>query len=86
MIHRGASFDMRGAWRMAVEQADHDIVIRGGTVIDGRGGDPFMADVELRYGRIERVGTVAGRGCEEIDAAGFIGTPGFVDVHTHFDA
>lgn len=71
---------------MAVEQADYDIVIRGGTVLDGSGGDPFVADVGLRDGRIERVGTVLGLGREEIDATGLLVTPGFVDIHTHFDA
>jgi len=71
---------------MAVEQADYDIVIRGGTVLDGSGGDPFVADVGLRDGRIERVGTVLGLGREEIDAIGLLVTPGFVDIHTHFDA
>lgn len=71
---------------MAVDQADYDIVIRGGTILDGRGGEPFVADVALRDGRIERVGTVAGRGHEEINADGLLVTPGFVDIHTHFDA
>ena len=70
---------------MAVEQADYDIVIRGGTVLDGSGGDPFVADVGLRDGRIERVGTVLGLGREEIDATGLLVTPGFVDIHTHYD-
>jgi len=60
---------------MAVEQADYDIVIRGGTVLDGSGGDPFVADVGLRDGRIERVGTVLGLGREEIDATGLSSPP-----------
>lgn len=71
---------------MAPDSAQYDIVIRNGTIVDGSGGEPVMGDVALRDGRIERVGTVAGRGREEIDAKGLLVTPGFVDIHTHFDA
>ncbi|MDB5396266.1 MAG: Amidohydrolase, partial [Rhodospirillales bacterium] len=60
-------------------------IIRGGTVIDGSGGAPFEADVAVSGGRIAAVGAVSGRGTEEIDAKGKIVTPGFVDVHTHYD-
>lgn len=63
-----------------------DLVVRGGTVVDGSGGAPFEADVGVAGGRIVAVGAVAGRGVEEIDARGKIVTPGFVDVHTHYDA
>ena len=63
-----------------------DLVIRGGMVVDGSGGAPFEADVGVAGGRIVAVGDVAGRGVEEIDARGRIVTPGFVDVHTHYDA
>ena len=63
----------------------HDIVIRGGTVCDGSGGAPFAADVALRDGLVVEVGQVAGLGAEEIDARGRIVTPGFVDIHTHYD-
>jgi len=65
--------------------AEFDLVIRGGTVVDGSGGAPFEADVAVKDGRIAVVGKVAGRGAEEIDAKGKIVTPGFVDVHTHYD-
>ena len=65
--------------------ADYDIVIRGGTVVDGTGGEPFVADVAVKDGRIAEVGKVTGKGAEEIDADGRIVTPGFVDVHTHYD-
>ncbi len=65
--------------------ADFDIVIRGGLVVDGSGGAPFDADVAIKNGKIAVVGTVAGRGAEEIDANGRIVTPGFVDIHTHYD-
>jgi dihydroorotase len=62
----------------------HDLVIRGGTVVDGSGGTPFTADVAIDNGRITVVGKVAERGKEEIDAAGKIVAPGFVDLHVHF--
>ena len=63
-----------------------DLVIRGGTVVDGSGGEPFIADVAVANGKIEKVGAVSGRGREEIDATGLVVTPGFVDAHTHYDA
>ncbi|MGD9618851.1 MAG: amidohydrolase family protein [Mycolicibacterium sp.] len=64
---------------------DFDLVIRGGIVVDGLGGDPFPADVAVRDGVIVKVGTVCGTGAREIDAAGLLVTPGFVDLHTHYD-
>ncbi len=63
-----------------------DLVIRGGTVIDGSGGDPFEADVAVDAGKIVAVGKVSAKGIEEIDARGKIVTPGFVDPHSHYDA
>jgi len=63
----------------------HDLVIRGGTLIDGTGAPPREADVAVDGDRITEVGVVRGRGSEEIDAKGRIVTPGFVDVHTHYD-
>ena len=63
----------------------YDIVIRGGTIVDGSGGAPRRGDVAVSDGRIAAVGEVAGRGREEIDARGLIVTPGFVDIHTHYD-
>jgi N-acyl-D-aspartate/D-glutamate deacylase len=63
----------------------HDLVIRGGHVADGQGGEPVAADVGVNGGTITAVGTLAGRGREEIDAAGLLVTPGFVDIHTHYD-
>jgi len=63
----------------------HDLVIRGGTVVDGLGGAPFVADVAVDGDRIVAVGENLGAGREEIDASGKIVTPGFVDVHTHYD-
>lgn len=64
---------------------DFDLVIRGGSVVDGRGGEPFVADVAIANGVIAEVGQVTGSGREEIDARGAFVTPGFVDVHTHYD-
>lgn len=61
-------------------------VIRDGTVVDGSGGAGFAADIALRDGRIAEIGRIAGKGDVEIDAGGAIVTPGFVDVHTHYDA
>ena len=64
----------------------HDLVIRGGTIIDGAGSEPCVGDIAVDGGLIARVGTVPGRGTREIDATGHIVTPGFVDLHTHYDA
>ena len=63
----------------------YDLVIRGGRVIDGSGAPAFDADVAIKDGLIAAVGKVAGKGAEEIDARGHIVTPGFVDIHTHYD-
>ena len=62
-----------------------DLVIRGGTVVDGTGGPARDADVGIRGGRIAAVGPIPERGREEIDARGKLVTPGFVDIHTHYD-
>ncbi len=62
-----------------------DLVVRGGTVVDGTGGQPFEADVGVKDGRIAAIGRIQGAGAEEIDARGQLVTPGFVDVHTHYD-
>ena len=63
----------------------HDIVIRGGTIVDGTGKAPFTGDVAIAGGRIAAVGGKQGPGKREIDAAGLMVTPGWVDVHTHYD-
>lgn len=64
----------------------HDVVIRGGQVVDGTGAGPRAADVAIDGDRVVAVGTVEDRGRRELDAGGRYVTPGFVDVHTHLDA
>ena len=63
----------------------YDLVIRNGTIVDGLGGDPYPGDVAVSDGVIVAVGTVDGTGTREIDATGLLVTPGFVDLHTHYD-
>src|SRR5437764_12844425 len=62
-----------------------DLVIRGGNIADGKGGNLYEADVAITSGRITEVGKGLGKGKEEIDAKGRLVAPGFVDVHTHYD-
>ena len=64
----------------------HDLVIRGGNVVDGTGSEPFAGDVAVDGVTISKVGDVKDAGHREIDAEGHVVTPGFVDLHTHFDA
>ncbi len=68
-----------------VRRTAFDLVIRNGTVIDGLGGQPYVGDVGVRDGVIAAVGDVDGAGDREIDATGLLVTPGFVDLHTHYD-
>ena len=63
----------------------HDLVIRGGTVVDGSGAPRFAGDIAIDNGRITQVGGTAGAAHRVIDAAGALVTPGWVDVHTHYD-
>ena len=65
--------------------SEFDLVIRNGTVLDGRGAQPTSADVAISADKIVAVGKFEGRGKEEIDATGLLVTPGFVDIHTHYD-
>ncbi|MEL0090202.1 MAG: amidohydrolase family protein [Rhodospirillales bacterium] len=64
----------------------YDLIIRNGSVIDGTGSQPFAADVAIKDGIIVAVGNVDGNSDREIDAKGKLVTPGFVDIHTHYDA
>lgn len=79
---RSDGLSQNGEGRMTEQ---YDLVIRGGTVVDGLGSPTFTADVAIADGRIAAVGKVDGNGREEIDAAGLLVTPGFVDIHTHYD-
>ena len=63
----------------------HQLVIRGGTVVDGQGGAPFTADVAITDGIVTEIGRVNGKGGREVDASGAVVAPGFVDIHTHYD-
>jgi N-acyl-D-amino-acid deacylase len=62
-----------------------DLVIRNGTIVNGTGGAPFEADIAVSGGRIAAIGKIAETGTEEINADGRLVTPGFVDIHTHYD-
>ena len=63
----------------------YDLIIRNGTIVDGLGGEPYVGDIAVSEGVIAAVGAVAGSGSREIDATGLLVTPGFVDLHTHYD-
>src|SRR5438094_6848337 len=63
----------------------HDIVIRGGTIIDGTGSSAFSGDIAVDGERIAMVGGAAGPARWVIDADGLLVTPGWVDIHTHYD-
>src|ERR1700760_4910574 len=65
---------------------NYDLIIRNGTIVDGLGGEPYVGDVAVRDGVIAAVGDVNGADARrEIDASGLLVTPGFVDLHTHYD-
>ena len=65
--------------------SQYDLVIRSGSVIDGTGQQPFTADVAIKNGKIAATGRVSGHGDREVNADGALVTPGFVDIHTHYD-
>jgi N-acyl-D-aspartate/D-glutamate deacylase len=65
--------------------SDHDLIIRGGTVVDGTGAPGRTADVAISGGVITDVGAVAGSAARTVDADGLLVTPGFVDIHSHYD-
>src|ERR1700735_28491 len=70
---------------MRVSDSTYDLVIRGGTIVDGSGSAPFVCAGAVRGGWIVATGSVPGRGAQEIQAEGLLVTPGFVDIHTHYD-
>lgn len=61
------------------------LIIRNGTIVDGTGAKPFVGDIKIVDGLIKKVGQVSGTADQEIDAKGLLVTPGFVDIHTHYD-
>ena len=63
-----------------------DLIIIGGTIVDGTGGEPFRGDVTIRNGRITEIGTFPKReGVPTLDASGLVVAPGFIDIHSHSD-
>jgi N-acyl-D-aspartate/D-glutamate deacylase len=64
----------------------YDLIIRGGLLVDGTGAPPRPADIAIRDGRIALIGQVDGPARREIDASGRVVAPGFIDIHTHYDA
>jgi len=63
----------------------HDLVIRNGNIVDGSGKKPFLGDIAIDEGNITKVGEVINSGKKEIDADGNLVSPGWVDIHTHYD-
>src|SRR5712691_3929911 len=64
----------------------HDLVIRGGLIVDGTGAPGRTGDLAVSAGHIAEVGAVSARGAREVDADGLVVAPGFIDPHTHYDA
>ncbi|UTW58277.1 amidohydrolase family protein [Kordiimonas sp. SCSIO 12603] len=62
-----------------------DLLIKNGTIYDGNGGEAYKADIAVKDGIIAEIGDVSGSATKEIDASGHIVTPGFIDIHTHYD-
>ena len=62
-----------------------DLLIRGGTLVDGSGAAPYSADLGVQDGRIVEIGSITQAARETVDASGAWVTPGFVDIHTHYD-
>src|SRR5215470_15908505 len=65
----------------------HDLIIHGGTIVDGTGAARYVADIAVDGGLISAIGPsdAVGDGREVVDATGLVVTPGFVDIHTHYD-
>src|SRR6516162_9002355 len=67
--------------------ADFDIIIKGGTIVDGTRTPRYVGDVAIKDGKIAKIGGLKGKTAERLlDAAGCVVAPGFVDLHTHYDA
>lgn len=65
--------------------SEYDLIVRGGRIIDGTGSPEYLGDVAIIDGKIAQVGKVSGKATKEIQADGALVTPGFVDIHTHYD-
>ena len=65
---------------------DFDLVIRRGRIVDGTRMPAFVGDIAIKDGLIAEIGDVQGKGSKEIDGTGLVVAPGFIDVHTHYDA
>ena len=74
-----------GCFAIRLQAGTYDVIIRHGRVVDGTGNPAFFADVAVQKGRIAQIGKITGKAKTEIDAAGLIVAPGFIDVHTHAD-
>lgn len=67
--------------------ADYDLLMRGGTIVDGLRTPRYVGDLAIKDGRIAKIGGLRGAGASRVlDASGLIVAPGFVDLHTHYDA
>ena len=70
---------------MEINKSTHDLIIRNGKIIDGSGKKPFFGDIAIDDGKITSIGKIENSGKEEFDAKGNLVTPGWVDIHTHYD-
>ena len=67
--------------------AEYDIIIKGGTIVDGTGSPRYISDLAVKDGKVAKIGALRGSGADKVlDASGLIVAPGFVDLHTHYDA
>lgn len=85
-ILAGISFLVALIWSLPVQQADFDLLIRNGRIVDGTGNPSFVADVGIRDGKVAAIGWLADRkATRTIDATGLVVAPGFIDIHNHSD-
>lgn len=72
-------------YRSYIKPVNLDLIVRNGTIVDGLGGEPYVGDIAVKDGVIVAVGAVDGHAVREIEATSLLVTPGFVDLHTHYD-